>query len=311
MKIKIAALSFIFLLAIGALALFFYDGIETDTNAALAQVQPVSEQPYIQPVSQITYIPIRDFNVPEPLLSARAAIAYDVRSGRTLFSKNEDAQLPIASITKVMTAVIVLENLDLEEVYTIAVEDLNLDGFGADFFNREKLSGRDLLKAMLIESSNDAASVFLSAGHESGIDLIKLMNEKARLLEMSNTHYNDPAGLDDNNTYSSVNDQIELFKYVTMNHAEIWEILSTQSTDIFSVDGRIKHTLINTNRLLGTIKGFVGGKTGMTDGAQGTMSAVINVNSEGDSFIVIVLGTKDRFKEVGDMINWVLVAHTW
>jgi len=316
MKLKIALISFFFLVVIGIVGLLLYT--ETKSSNAVATVHtplPIQErqtaQTYLLPITQPSYIPIRDFNHGDPLLSANAAIVYDLGSKRTLFTKNAEEQLPIASITKIMTAVAIVENMDLDATYTVSVEDLNLDGYGPDLFSNEKLRGIDLLKLMLIESSNDAAAVFVSAGLDQGIDIIEKMNEKALDLGMYNTYYNDPAGLDDYKTYSTAADQVELFKYVTLNRPEIWDILGVQSTSITSTVGGITHQLDNTNRLLGTIPEIIGGKTGLTDGAQGTMSAVVEVNNAEDVIIAIVLGTPNRFSEMQQLIDWTNQAHTW
>ena len=127
-----------------------------------------SGQAFLLPVSETSYLPVRDFNVPEPVLDAKAAVLFDVRSGRSLYSKNPNQRLPIASITKLMSAVVILDNLNLNDVFTVPAEDINVDGKGADFYKNEQLHGADLFKIMLIKSTNDAALVFATAFPESG-----------------------------------------------------------------------------------------------------------------------------------------------
>ena len=274
----------------------------------LSEKKPISEVQarelaLILPVSEATYVPIRDFNVADPIIEARAAIVTDARSGRILFAQNADKRLPIASITKLMTALVVLERLDLEATYSVSAEDLNLDGLGADFAKGEQLSGHDLLATMLIKSSNDAASVFASTAQGLGIDLVALMNQKAQQLGMLDTKFNDPAGLDDGSTYSTAQDLVKLLT-ATRKNTDITQTLTRTSADIAG-----RH-LENTNKLLGKIPGIVIGKTGNTTGALGTM-ALMSGAGNGEEIIVIVLGSKDRFGDAEMLVKWTEKAYTW
>jgi len=269
-----------------------------------------STQAFILSPANVNYLPIRDFNIAEPVVDARAAIVYDMHSGRTLFSHNPDEKLPIASITKLMTAVVVIENLDLNSVYTVSVEDLNVDGFGADLYRGEKIVGEDLFKIMLINSANDAAAVFATIFQEQDMDILEAMNSKAQKLGMYSTNFNDPAGLDDNSTYSTANDVIRLVRYVE-RYPEIWEILRTETDEVTSFDGKIRHRLVNTNRLLGVLEGIIGGKTGMSDGALGTLTLVVDVKDGKESIVTVLLGTNYRFDESKELIDWTKSAHSW
>lgn len=266
-------------------------------------------QAYILPVSQTNYLPIRNFNVVEPELAARAAGLFDVRSERFLYDRSIDQHLPVASITKLMTAVVIIESLPLNDIYTVAVEDINVDGKGADLYKDEQIRGSDLLKIMLVKSSNDAALTFLRGAQKAGLDLVVRMNEKAKLIGMNNTKFNDPAGLDDD-SFSTVSDLVKLTRYVG-KYPIIWEMLVTKTADVSSSDGHFKHHLINTNRLLDEIPGVIGGKTGYTDGALETMALELAINGGRDRLIGIVLGANDRFSETKKLIEWGLAAYRW
>jgi len=267
-------------------------------------------QAFILPISQATYLPTRNYDVPDPDIQARAATVIDVRSGRILYSKNADRRLPIASITKLMTALVVLDRLDLDGIYTVSAEDLNLDGLGADFAKGEQLTGRDLLKIMLIKSSNDATSVFNSAAQSRGMDLIGFMNMKARQLGMYDTHFGDPAGLDDGATYSTAQDLVQLLAAVRKS-TELTRILAEKSVDVASIDRRYNHHVITTNQLLGKIPGIIIGKTGNTAGALGTMTLVVKVGDGSNELIVVVLGSNDRFGETAKLVDWAQQAYKW
>ncbi len=269
-----------------------------------------SGQAFLLPVSETSYLPVRDFNVPEPVLDAKAAVLFDVRSGRSLYSKNPNQRLPIASITKLMSAVVILDNLNLNDVFTVPAEDINVDGKGADFYKNEQLHGADLFKIMLIKSSNDAALVFATAAQKAGIDFVAKMNEKAQALGMANTKFADPAGLNDHDAFSTASDLVKLVRYVA-RYDLISRTLMTSSATVTSIDGKAVHNLVNTNQLLGQIPDVIMGKTGYTDNALGTMALEVGINEGRDTIISIILGAKDRFTETEKLIQWSKTAYRW
>ncbi|MBI2063476.1 MAG: D-alanyl-D-alanine carboxypeptidase [Candidatus Yanofskybacteria bacterium] len=296
-------------------AVFFIFGYPVEVPNANLEAQPLSgsgegQQAFLLPVSESNYLPIRDFNVPEPEIEARAAALYDIRSGRFLFTKNINKRLPIASITKLMTAVVVLENLNIDQIFTVSAETINVDGNGADFYKGEQLRVADLLKIMLVKSSNDAALTLTVEAQRNGLNLIEKMNEKAQSLGMYNTKFTDPAGLDDNNAFSTAADLVKLVHY-----AESYELISRTlqeiSADVSSVDGRIKHHLLSTNQLLGQIPNIVLGKTGFTDNALGTMALEAEINNGADGIISVILGSAERFGETKKLIEWGKTAYSW
>ncbi|MGD0976789.1 MAG: serine hydrolase [Minisyncoccia bacterium] len=311
--------------------------VDKTKNEAIAVIAPSKEmdvsqinfgqqiETYILPNNQANYLPIRDFNIPDPDIGAKSAALYDIKSEKLLYSKDVNDKLPIASITKLMTAVVVMENLSLSDTYTVVPEDLNADGNGADFANGEKLKGGDLLKVMLIKSSNDAALVFASNASQKGIDIVAKMNEKAGVLGMADTKFSDPAGLDDGDSFSTVSDLIKLVGYVD-KYPVIWEILATRTADVSSIDGKYTHHLVSTDQLLGDVPGIIGGKTGFTNGALQTMVLEVKVSagdttpaggqgsiSGGDDnrMIAVVLGSNDRFGEIKELVEWGRQAYSW
>ena len=293
-----------------AIFFIFLRGYSYEKPRPVLAWQSSTRRAFLLPVTEASYLPIRDFNVPEPVLDAKAAAVFDVRSGRFLYSKNINQRLPIASITKLMSAVVILENLDLNDVFTVPAEDVNVDGKGADFYKGEQLRGIDLLKIMLIKSSNDAALVFATAARQKGIDFVAKMNEKAQAIGMFNTNFADPAGLNDQNGFSTASDLVKLVNYAS-RYALISEILRTKSATVTSIDGKTIHRLVNTNRLLGRIPDIIIGKTGYTDDALETMVLKVGINGDRDSIISVVLGSKDRFAETEKLIQWVKTAYRW
>ena len=122
--------------------------------------------PYLLPANETNYFPIRDWGVQDPFLTARSVTLYDASSDKVLYSVNSETRLPIASLTKFMTAVVVIENIGLNDVVEIkssAIEKSKKEGGGNDLYEGEKIKAGDLLKIMLIESSNVAA--YALVGH--------------------------------------------------------------------------------------------------------------------------------------------------
>jgi D-alanyl-D-alanine carboxypeptidase len=127
---------------------------------------------------------------------------------------------------------------------------------------------------------------------------------------MTNTHFSDPAGLDDQNAFSTATDLIKLVRHA-VGYDLIAELLTTQAADVTSTDGRISHHLINTNQLLGQISSIIVGKTGYTDSALGTMVLEVGIDTGGERLISVVLGSNNRFGETRKLIEWGKKAYSW
>lgn len=291
--------------------LMWHDTVQQKEPVASSRIPVIVEQAqaFILPIAQSNYIPIRDFNIPDPDLKARAAILVDAKSNRILYAKNADTRLPIASITKLMSAMVILDHLDLGATYTVSAEDLNLDGVGADFIRGEQFHGADLFKLSLAKSSNDGISVFATAAYRQGLDFVGLMNEKAKTLGMTNSHFSDPAGLNDTDTYSTASDVVLLLR-AAQAYPAIGEALRTRELGIATLSGHEYHA-INTDQLLATISGITLGKTGNTTGAKGTLALAVSVDNKGNELLAVVLGSDQRFTEMANLIKWGKKAHSW
>jgi len=252
------------------------------------------------------FIPLRNWSIQEPDIQAKAAGVFDPNGEKFLYRINVKEKLPIASLTKIMTAIVVLENLGLDEIITISKKAVMTEGENGSLIIGEKLTVRDLLYIMLIESSNDAAVALANE-----IDnFINLMNEKAKKLELEKTHFVDATGISKFN-YSTISDLVQLAKY-SLDKSLIWQILSVQEIDIQSQDKNFSHHLINTNKLLGKAHEIIGGKTGFTDEAGGCMLTIIKKpDKPGEYLIIIVLGADNRELETKKLINWVQKAYLW
>lgn len=270
--------------------------------------------PYLLPSAETNYFPIRDWEAADPALSAGAILLYDSASEKTLFSSSPEAKLPIASLTKLMTAIIIVENMDLGDTVMInesAIEKSRREGGGNDLYKGEKIKAADLLKVMLIESSNVAAYAFdehLEVNYK--INLIEKMNGKAWELKMADTYFTEAAGLDDKKSFSTAKDLVKLVKY-SLKYDSLYGILKTQKAEVASIDGRLKHQISNTNELLGKLLNVIGGKTGFTELAGGSIILVTRAPNPESRLITVILGSNDRFNDARKLVDWAQKAYLW
>lgn len=238
--------------------------------------QPFEETDLLQ-------IPERFQRTP-PELDAKAAISVFIDhqgSEKTLFEKNADQPLPIASLTKLMTASIFLKHYDVEREETVK-----------------------LLLSLLIESDNEAANdLAVTIGEDS---FLELMNSEAEELGMENTYFTNPNGLDPKEpdeplNYSTAKDLVRLSKYIALEQSLLWDISSIQEFE----------DMKNTNELLGQLPGIIGGKTGETPLAGKCLLLVVQAPQNNGFIVNIILNSENRFEEMKKLINWVENANRW
>lgn len=313
----------IFIVLVLAVVSYFLFIKKPDVQNSKQESKSISQNlSYLLPVTEINYLPLRNWNITDLILDARSAISYDAKTDKILYKKNSDKKLPIASLTKLMTAVVIVENIDLAETVRVsgsAIEKSVLAEGGKDLIANEVFKAGDLLKIMLIISSNDAAFAFDEHFKGKGLDLVKLMNDKTRDLGMTNSKFNDPAGLDDN-AYSTAEDFLKITRY-SLKYPLIHEILKTQQTTVFgelpsrasgdySAGVKIPHNLNSTNKLLAELPEVVSGKTGFTDGALESM-LLVTKSPENSYVISIILGSYDKFLYTKNLVKWVEQAYIW
>jgi D-alanyl-D-alanine carboxypeptidase len=258
------------------------------------------------------YFPMRNWMIDEPEISAKSVILVNLKpeqqKNNTLYQKNPNQKLPIASLTKIMTAIVAIEKLNLDGIIQVSKNSVFTDGNNGGLIIEEELSLKDLLYIMLVESSNDAAMAVASDNRQiQYTEFITLMNDKARELGMNNTYFNDSSGLSEENQ-STVLEMANLIKYA-LNIPLLAEILETQKATINSFDNKFIHNLISTNKLLGKIPIILGGKTGFTAEAGGCMLTFSNINN--NYLITVILGSNNREDDTEKLINWAQTAWIW
>ena len=220
-------------------------------------------------------------------ISAQAYIVVNLADNSVLLQKNSNQSYPIASVTKLMTAVISLGHTLPQETITLTPEMLKPLGYSPSLYLGLSVSAANLLKASLIQSANDAAQ---SLSHFVGKQkFIQIMNQKAEDLGMANTIFYDAHGLSPNNR-STASDLAKLLTYIHQNHPEILE--TTKNNDFWLPDRT--GTLLkfqNVNNFY-PLSDFVGGKTGYLPEAKQTMAGVFDVN--GKATAIVVLHSQNR-----------------
>ena len=230
-----------------------------------------------------------------------------------LSEKEIDEQIAIASLTKLMTAVIVLDSYNLDDLISISDSAINTYGTARELQRGELISVKDLLFVTLIESSNDGAEAFAEKMGRS--TFIYKMNEKARGLNMKSTRFVNPTGLDEESltNVSTASDLEKLVVLILKDYPLISEILSLSSKEITSYSG-VYRKLTNTNILLSESSVYLWGKTGYTLKANGCLILILNnfsLDSDEGYVINIIAGADDRFNEARKLENWLEESFIW
>lgn len=263
---------------------------------------------FITPDKNPNFIPIRDWSHPFIEIAAKSAIITDGNAEKILYQKNIFEKMPIASLTKLMTAIIIFENQNnLNEITTLSKTAILTEGTAGDFKIGDKISIENLIKSMLLESSNDAAMAIKEYFALKNIDLVALMNTKAEKLGLQNTRFSSVSGLEYENNYSTAYDLARLLSY-SLKNTRLWNILNMPSAIITINSNNTERKIVNNNELLEKVPGMLGGKTGFTDEAKGCLATAVKIN-EKNKIITIVLGTDNRFEETEKLINWAKSAY--
>lgn len=241
-----------------------------------------------------------------PQLTAQAATVIDNKTGISIFEKNPNLKHLPASTTKLMTALVALEHCLPQTVVKVGfIED---EGTKMGLATGDSLTVESLLYGLLVPSGNDAAFTLAYSCDNSYNQFILDMNKKAKDLGMLNTHFVNPAGFDDQYQYSTARDLTKLSRAAVANPL-ISKIVATRSIVVNDVTGTKPYYLENVNKLLGTVFGVEGVKTGQTEGSLENL--VTKVTRDGHTIIIVVLGSQDRFGETKQLIDWAFANYKW
>lgn len=255
-------------------------------------------------LAQVIPIHIQSIKKEAPDIGARSAISVKIdKQGnqKIIFKKNPNQILPIASLTKLMTSYVVIDNYDFSQQLTISKKAIGQPENFGNLKVGESLSVENLMYIALIESSNDSAFALSELVTEKGF--VKLMNLEAEHLGMLSTNFVDSTGYLPEN-HSTANDLVKLSQHIANVAPIIWEIASLPEFNLYTPDGVFHHQLSNTNELLGKYSEIIGGKTGYTEEAGGCLILVLTNPEDGSLLINVILGSEDRFKEMKKLIDY-------
>lgn len=239
--------------------------------------------------------------IQEPEISAKSALIYDLTSKKALFSKNPEKRLPMASLTKIMTAIVALESPKKDDKYAVSSDDLvgeNSMGLSAG----EKLSLRELLYGLILLSGNDAAETLASNFKGKRENFVIAMNNKAKALGLQNTHFTNPTGLEgDGNQYTTAYDLLVITNYA-MQFPLFKEVARTFIYDIPYSENHKAFYLENETNLISSYPGVVGVKDGYTPEAG--LCLVTYLNFKGHKIVGIILGSDNRRDEMKELLDY-------
>jgi len=247
--------------------------------------------------------PVTGLDAPEiPKLTAEKWITYDADADVVLASWNANDRASMASVTKVMTAMIVLDNADLGTVVTIPPFATSARGSVAGLVAGEQWTVGDLLIAMLVRSGNDAAlTLAYHVGGESISSFVDMMNAEASVLGMTNTRFANPNGLDADEHYSTARDLLTLI-IASQEYPDIQRISRIRLVSMPADPNGKARTFTNTNKLLGSYPGVTGLKTGDTPWADKVLLATSE--RAGRRIYSVVMHSDDHFMDTRELLDW-------
>jgi D-alanyl-D-alanine carboxypeptidase (penicillin-binding protein 5/6) len=259
--------------------------------------------------------PLTKLNDSQPKIQAKSVYLLDVDSSYPLFAKNESEQIPIASVTKLMTAIVSRKSYQLTDIATTDEKAASIDGSKIQLRVGEKMEVKSLLTGLLIQSGNDAA---MTLAEHMGLEaFIAAMNEQASYLGMKDTLFKDPAGLSDEG-HSTAHDLAILASFALRDDV-IRSIIQTQQATVSSIDGSTNHTLETSNRLIKTdhplyLPEVTGMKTGFTPDAGHCL--VASATKNGRSLVSVVLHTASSSNEASaletyKLLTWAFNTYSW
>ena len=243
-------------------------------------------------------------NVEKLKLDSRIALIYDRASGRILYEKNGNKQTPMASTTKIMTAIVVLENANLNEVVKIDSKAAGTGGSRLGLKKNDKITVNDLLYGLMLRSGNDAAVALANYVGGSIEGFADMMNRKAEEMGLKNSHFIVPHGLDNEGHYTTAYELAKMADYA-LKIDKFKEIVSTKSTTIYI--NNYPKAINNTNQLLGSVSGVYGVKTGFTNGAG---RCLVSACKRDDlDIITVVIGANTTKERTSDTIKLIQYAN--
>lgn len=241
-----------------------------------------------------------------PFLSANSVMAIDVPSKTIIYAKNPDLRLMPASTTKIMTALVALDQYKLDEVITVG--PLYNIGQVMNLKTGERMSFENLLYGLLVQSGNDAAYV-LADNFPGGLEkFIEAMNNKAKVFHLENTTFHNPTGVEEYGHLTTSHD-LAILAAQAMSNEDFARIVKIPTITIWDAEHKISHKLENINKLVGKIEGIKGIKTGWTVNSGECLVSYFEKDNR--KIITVLLGSQDRFEETVRLLDWITANFYW
>lgn len=277
--------------------------ISADVTADLPRASDdVQKSKPILSSTEISLQPVKDPALISDAISAKSALVFDYDSGKILYKKNPNWELPIASLTKLMNIAVVLSDPNYNKPITITAGDKLSQAPILDLKVGDRVMPEDLIKSMLVGSANDAA-LTLSNHFAGDQGFIQQMNAMANELGLRRSHFSTPIGFDVAGNYSTVND-LEIVAKYALAHYPYSDIWKNNNFSFISEDGN-KYSIENSNDLVFQQPNIKSVKTGYTPEALGNMIVLANDQS-GRKIVAIILGSQDRDKDMLTLVNDIL-----
>jgi serine-type D-Ala-D-Ala carboxypeptidase (penicillin-binding protein 5/6) len=241
-------------------------------------------------------------------LSAAAAYVVDLTSMTVLYEKNPDQILYPASTSKMMTALVAMDNYSLDQKLTVATEAATVNGTKLFFLQGQQISVADLLAALLIYSANDSAYILANHHLLGYAGFIHAMNQKALALGLTHTTFSNPAGLDELGQQSTAR-ELNLLARELLKQPYLRELVATPDKKITNLEQGGSYDLHNTNQLLEQIRGVKGVKTGTTELAGEVLITLIE--REGKQILISLLRSENRYADTSRLLAWIFNNYEW
>lgn len=289
--VKTACITAALLLCLGGFFIFLIDSLQNSGAQSASSEKFDDEKTYFLANGQL---------IQTPKVSAKSAILIEASSGEVIFAKNPNERLPMASTTKIMTALVALENYDVNATVSVSAQAVGVEGSSIYLYPEEKLTMSDLLYAMMLESANDAAAAIAIEVGGSIDGFANMMNQKAAALGLENTHFENPHGLDGEAHYTTAR-ELAIIARAAYSCEKFREIVSTYKKTIPLNQTEGVRLLMNHNKLLKGYEGATGIKTGFTK--KSGRCLVSAAERDGLTFIAVTLNAPDDWQDHKNMLD--------
>lgn len=272
------------------------------------------------------FLPVKKSDALELKIWAGGAVAIDVDSGTILHYDEGRRRTQIASLTKMMTAILVMDKInDLNVEITLTREALLQPGTVVGcptstlcpsnrMYTGEKVKAVDLLKATLMNSANDAATALGIHIAGSANKFVEMMNARAKELGLKDTHFCTPSGLEidgqESDCYSSAYDIARIAAY-SLKYETIWEIMRIPEDRFYSTDGKYMHELKSTDIIMASTPNYLGVKTGFTPLAGKSLLAGATDPTGKHRIIAVILNDPKRWEDMKALTDWIFASYQW